>query len=131
MILAEAGLAPEARVLAQAVARLALESLGLNDLRTSSCIMKHHVNKPAWNRHLTRGLMLELVVLAEHVVAVAAAEDPAAVLPHAALALDADGVLRSGKVRNWCAKWLTDIYYYSRFALLLFGGIFHLLPLPD
>ena len=36
--------------------------------------------------------MLELVVLAEGVVAERAVEDPAAVVPHAALALNADGL---------------------------------------
>ena len=36
--------------------------------------------------------MLELVVLAEGVVAERAEEDPAAVVPHAALALNADGL---------------------------------------
>ena len=43
--------------------------------------------------YLTRRLVLKLVVLAEVVVAERALEAPAAVVPHAALALDAHGGL--------------------------------------
>ena len=72
MILAEADLAPETRVLTVSVATLTLEVLRLD--------------------HLTAGLVLELVVLAEELEAEAAGEDPAAVIPDAALTLDALGV---------------------------------------
>ena len=73
MVVAEADLALETRVLAVLVSGLALQGLGLDDL--------------------TGGLVLELVVLAEVRVAERADEDPASVLPHAAVALDADGQL--------------------------------------
>lgn len=69
VLVAEARLAAQARVLPEAVARLALVGLRLE--------------------HLARGLVLELVVLAEEAAAEAAAEHAAAVLPHAALALEA------------------------------------------
>ena len=42
--------------------------------------------------------MLELVILAERSLAEAAAEDAAAVVPHAALTLDADSVLKRKRI---------------------------------
>lgn len=72
VIVAVAGLAPQARVLAQLVARLALVRFRL--------------------QHLARCLMLELVVLAQEVVAEAALKHPPTVVPHAPLALDAHRV---------------------------------------
>ena len=72
MIFAEADLAPETRVLTVSVATLTLEVLSLD--------------------HLTAGLVLELVVLAEELEAEAAGEDTTAVFPDSSLTLDTLGV---------------------------------------
>ena len=72
VILTEADLAPETRVLSVSVAALALEVLGLH--------------------HLAAGLVLELVVLAEELEAEAAGEDATSVFPDSTLTLDTLGV---------------------------------------
>ena len=68
MILAEADLAPETRVLTVSVATLTLEVLSLD--------------------HLTAGLVLELVVLAQELKAEAAGEHPSSKVPNSTITLD-------------------------------------------
>ena len=48
--------------------------------------------------------MLELVILAERSLAEAAPEDAAAVVPHAALTLDADSVLKRKRIYHLLLK---------------------------
>lgn len=73
VVLAVARLAAQTRVLAVLVARLAFVRLGFE--------------------HLARGLVLELVVLAQVAGAERAPEDSASVIPNGSLAFDADGLL--------------------------------------
>lgn len=74
VIFAVTGLAAQARVLSQSIARLALEVLRL--------------------QHLTRRLVLELVVLAEVAVAEATLEHPSAMVPDSTFAFLADSILK-------------------------------------
>ena len=75
MILAEADLTPEARVLTVPVATQALQVLLLHDL--------------------TAGLVLELVILTQELKAEAAGKAPAPVFPDTPLTLDTLGILES------------------------------------
>lgn len=80
VVVAVAGLAAQTRILAQAIARLALEVLRL--------------------QNLARRLVLELVIFAEECVAKAAPKHSATVVPHTSLTLHADGVLQSKRSCN-------------------------------
>lgn len=72
MVLAVAGLATQTRVLSELIAGLTLVRLGF--------------------QHLARGLVLELVVLAEKVIAKAALVHTAAVIPNTTFAFDTEGI---------------------------------------